>query len=205
MFRQIPIGRDIGKKQKLNVIDMLDIIFVNTLPDIELFRVIFNGFEDINVLENPTHDDVTELLQASTNPLMVIGHGDQNGVFETIVSDDENCTRWRGYCLDAQHADLLRQRTVIGLWCFAGEFGDRYDLHGFFTSMFISNAREAAEFCIETTDEEIEHYTFEFALQLRSFLTESIPVHEWVDRLQSNCNKNIPLVRFNYEALAYYE
>lgn len=184
---------------------MLDIIFVNTLPDIDLFRVIFNGFEDINVLENPTHDDVTELLQASTNPLMVIGHGDQNGVFESIVSDDENCTRWCGYCLDGEHADLLRQRTVIGLWCFAGEFGDRYDLHGFFTSMFISNAREAAEFCIETTDEEINHYVSEFALQLRSFLTESIPMDEWVDRLQSNCNKNIPLVRFNYEALAYYD
>ena len=182
---------------------MLDVIYINTLPDTNDFCVLFDRL-DANILVNPTYEQVTELLSSSTNRLLICGHGNELGVFgEVNIVDDH--IRWGDYCIDRSNVELLRQREVIGIWCFAGNFADRYGLHGFFTSMFISNVMEAADFGFTTDEETVRNENIFFSTAVRRLIDEDVPLSQWPEILQSEAHTDIPFVGFNYEALAYYE
>ena len=183
---------------------MLDVIYMNTLPDTDEFGVIFKELPCTNVLVNPNRRQVNDLLSASTNRLLICGHGDECGVYgEPEIVNTRIC--WGGHVLDRSHAELLRRREVIGIWCYAGNFADNHGLHGFFTSMFISNTNEAADFGFKTDAKTVSDENVFFAKAVRHLVENGVPLSEWVWTLQHTAHTDIPFVRFNYEALAYYE
>jgi len=174
---------------------MIDAIIVNSRPDTDYYPLLTQGL-DANVLVNPCGRQIKELLRASTNDLILFGHGTELGLINKA---------WNGYCVGRKHLPFLRERRVIGLWCYAGNFADRYGLHGFFTSMFISNLGEAIDNCFVATQHEIDEQNIIFAKAINKLLTDQTPMEQWVNILQDQCANDIPFVRFNYEALAYYE
>lgn len=174
---------------------MIDVISINSLPDTQWYTLLTQGIE-ANVLVNPNRRQIEELLSGSNNDLILFGHGTELG----LLNQDLN-----GYCVGPSELQWLRTRRVIGLWCYAGNFADRYDLHGFFTSMFISNDREATQHGFTATQEAIDEQNIIFAQAINRLLLDQTPMEQWVDILQSQCARDIPFVRFNYEAMAYYD
>ena len=175
---------------------MVDFIIIDSKEDCKDFRPIVNGFENSTILINPSKSKVRALLKQSTNDIVLNGHGDEGGLYNKDLN---------GYVIGSGDLDLLRNRNVVGIWCFAGNFADRYNLHGFFTSMFISNVEEANYFDFDTTPDIITSENIYFSTMINELLRKQIPYSQWVDILQKNAHIQHPFVRFNYEALAYYE
>lgn len=175
---------------------MIDFVIVNVKEDTNNFGYLFNGIKDCNVLINPSKGRVRKLLKESQNDLVLYGHGWDSGLFNTD---------WNGELVGANEVDMLRKRNVVGLWCYAGNFADKYKLHGFFTSMFISNIDEANQLLVPSTPEIILEESIKFNKLVNKLLRSHTPYSKWVDFIQSNITPNCPVARYNYEALCYYE
>ena len=175
---------------------MIDFIIVNVKEDTNNFGYLFNGIKDCNVLINPSKSRVRKLLKESKNDLVLYGHGWDSGLFNTD---------WNGELVGPREVEWLRQRNVVGLWCYAGNFADKYKLHGFFTSMFISNIDEANQLLVPSTPEIILEESIKFNKLVNKLLRSHTPYSKWVDFIQNNITPNCPVARYNYEALCYYE
>ena len=174
------------------------VIHVDTMEDTARLKKTYEGLENVTLLYNPTKEEVVEQLKRDDDPLvMCLGHGTTSGLFGTS---------WMNYVVDRSMIDLLKDRKVIGIWCFASSFAERYGLQGYFTSMFVSNWDEAYSFGFpNNTNEDILNEVNLFCEAINSYLKEGVPMDEWVHRLQASCHKEKDFVKYNYEGMRYYE
>ncbi len=173
------------------------VIHIISRDDTRDFDVLYRHL-DARVMINPSRGEARRAIMDESDTVMLIGHGTEHGLFNH---------RLNGYVIDSGMVQLLRERTVIGIWCYAGNFADRYDLRGFFTSNFISNVDELLECGFEMfdgADDVIRSENVRFAENVNRMLTNSTPMSEWVDTLW-RCveNSDRQFVLYNHEALYY--
>ena len=176
---------------------MIVIHIDNGTTDSAILSTIYEGLENVVVYHNVNKREAKKILKSSVDDtLMLLGHGTQHG----LLNADMN-----GFAVGSEHAELLRNRPVIGIFCYAADFGDRYGLHGFFTSMFISNMTEAIyeQKDANADDETIAYQTKLFCDRIHMLIESKTPLDKWVDILQSQADLSLPFVKFNYEALTY--
>ena len=174
------------------------VIHVDSMEDTAGLKKAYEGLENVTLLYNPTKEEVVGTLRRDDDPLvMCLGHGTTSGLFNQD---------WFGYVVDHSMADLLRGRKMIGIWCFASSFAERYGLHGYFTSMFISNINEAEGFGFpDHTNADILNEAELFSEKINTMLKEGVPLEQWVGMLQAGCHKEKDFVRYNYEGMRYFE
>ena len=174
------------------------IIHVDSMEDTARLKAAYEGIDGNVILYNPTRKEVELELSVNDDDMMLLGHGSRYGLF----SPD-----WKGYVFDWRLArKYCANRKVIGIWCYASEFADTFELHGFFTSMFISNLGEALDLGFpNNTNEDILDEMSLFCNHINKFIKEDTPMEMWVPMLQDNCHREKDFVRFNYEALTYFE
>lgn len=174
------------------------VIHIDTMKDTARLKRLYEGIDNVTLLYNAKRKRIDKEL--ATNPdklVMCLGHGSPHGLFGT---------GWNGYAIDSQNACYLKDKIVIGIWCYASEFADKNGLHGFFTSMFISNFSEALFHGFPNNNEEdIFNEIDVFVEQVKDFIINQVEMKDWVNILQENCHKEKDFVRFNYEALAFYD
>lgn len=178
---------------------MIIIHIDNDSPDAKILSRIYEGLENTTIVFNRSKSNIKRILRITGNePVMLLGHGNQSGLFNKSQN---------GYAVGSECVEWLRNRPVIGIFCYASDFADKYGLHGFFTSMFISNMQEAIieQEDIDATDEIIATQQSIFCDRIRGLLIQNTPMSEWPGILQSQADLSLPFVRFNYEALTYYE
>ncbi len=170
------------------------VIHVDTMEDTARLKKTYEGLENVTLLYNPTKEEVVAQLKRDDDPLvMCLGHGSSSGLFNRD---------WFGYVVDHSMVDLLRGRQVIGIWCFASSFAERYGLQGYFTSMFVSNINEAEGFGFpDNTNEDILNEVNLFCETINTYLKGGLPLDEWVPRLQASCHKEKDFVKYNYEGM----
>ena len=168
------------------------------MEDTARLKKAYEGLDDVTLLYNPTKEEVVEELQLNNDPLvMCLGHGTTSGLFGTS---------WLGYVVDRSMADLLKNRKMIGIWCFASSFAERYGLNGYFTSMFISNINEAEGFgFVDNNNDDIFNEINLFCEKINTYLKDGVPMNQWVTDLQATCHKEKDFVKFNYEGMRYFE
>lgn len=171
-------------------------IHIDSKPDTGCLSSVYS--DDSHVLYNPAKGEVRKALKSFTGRTVVLlGHGDINGLYNKD---------WNGYVIDSSLVQLLRGFDVIGIWCYATEFARRYGLHGFFTSMFISNADEATELgfggCLGC---DIEDRLRLFCEKVRNLILTDIPMMEWYDYFMGQPEVEEPYVRYNYEAMEFFD
>ena len=177
---------------------MIVIHIDNNSPDAKILSRIYEGLDGITLSYNRSKSNIKRLLRITGDePVMLLGHGSPQGLFNASQN---------GYAVGSECVEWLRGRPVIGIFCYASEFADRYGLSGFFTSMFISNMQEAI---IEQEDKGADEETILtqqalFCDRIRELLIRNIPLSEWPEILQSKADLSLPFVRFNYEALTYF-
>jgi hypothetical protein len=173
-------------------------IFMDTKEDTNTFAPLFNNI-DCTLLTNPTKEEVREVLTANpTETLMCLGHGSPMGLFGAD---------WEGFVLDSTMVPLLKDREMIGIWCYASDFARKHNLKGFFTYMFISNVLEAR--CHGrgqgVTDEMVYEENMKFSNSINELITNKTPLTEWVETLYENCNHELSFVEYNYSNLSYFD
>ena len=178
---------------------MIVIHIDNGTPDAAILSRIYEGLDGVTVCYNRSKSNIKRLLRITGDePVMLLGHGTPGG----LLNRSQN-----GFAVSGEHVEWLRNRPVIGIFCYASEFADKYGLRGFFTSMFISNMQEAV---LEqrdqgATERDIAYQQELFCDRIRSLLVDGTALNDWPRILQSQADNSIPFVRFNYEALCYFE
>lgn len=175
------------------------VVHMDTQFDTADLALVYEGL-DCTVFHTPPRTQIRQIKKAimeDDGPVVLLGHGTPRGLLDNS---------FMYHIIDSTWVDLLRQKTIIAIWCYASEFADRYGLHGFFTSMFVSNIREAHENFVDqgATEENIAEEQRLFCRTINCFIRAELPMDEWVENLQGMCNREIPFVRFNYEALSYF-
>jgi hypothetical protein len=88
--------------------------------------------------------------------IILLGHGFHHGLlnyYQTII--------------DESYVSLLRDKELVGIWCYAKSFFERHHLTGFYTDMFISETQEAILMGVEATEKDIEVSNQAFAKAVR--------------------------------------
>jgi hypothetical protein len=172
-------------------------VFVNSMADTATFAPLFKDIEGIS-LYNPTREELEKVLTENpTETLMCLGHGSPRGLF----SADMN-----GFLLDRNNVHLLKDREMIGIWCYASDFARIHNLRGFFTYMFISNEQECSVHRCGSYDNEVVYEQNRlFAEKVRGLIVANVPMEEWVDFLYESCDNNLAFVDFNYSNLSYFD
>ena len=173
------------------------VIHVDSMEDTTRLKKAYAGLEHVKLLYNPSKEEVIGQLERDDDPLvMCLGHGSPGGLF---------AANWLGYVVDRDVTDLLKGRKMVGIWCYASSFAERYGLQGYFTSMFISNWDEACSLGFpDNTNEDILNEVDLFCEKINAFLKEGVPMEQWVDLLQAGCHKEKDFVRFNYEGMKWW-
>lgn len=150
-------------------------VFVDSMADTATFAPLFKDIEGI-YLYNPTREDLEKVLAENpTETFMCLGHGSPRGLFSADM---------HGFLLDRDNVHLLKDRDIIGIWCYASDFARLNNLRGFFTYMFISNAQECSYHRCGNYDNEVVYEQNRlFAEKVRGLIAENKPMEEWVDYL----------------------
>ena len=172
-------------------------VFVDSMADTATFAPLFKDIEGI-YLYNPTREELEKVLAENpTETFMCLGHGSPRGLFSADM---------HGFLLDRDNVHLLKDRDVIGIWCYASDFARLNNLRGFFTYMFISNAQECSYHrCGNYYNEVVYEQNRIFAEKVRGLIAENKPMEEWVDYLYESCDSSLDYVNFNYSNLAYFD
>lgn len=170
------------------------VCLINSMEDAALLQDVYKGLSDVKLLVNPSSEQLTKVLRDNPHEtFMGLGHGTGYGLLNETMSD---------YVL--MDADLLRDRETIGIWCYAGSFASSNNLHGFFTSMFVSNQREAEWYGFKADgNDDIYHEVTLFCQRVNRLLQDNVPMNEWPDILRSQASDK-DYVKFNYDGLEYY-
>lgn len=106
------------------------------------------------------------------------------------------------FIIDAENVHLLRDREVIGIWCYASEFAAKYHLRGFFTYMFVSNPTEANCLGFQGhTTEEVNEQNVSFCNQINNLIREGVEPQDFIENL--HYDDTIDFVHYNYSRMVY--
>ena len=159
-----------------------------------------------------SRDDVTSHIdEASTNvaiqaairnddTIMMLGHGNKYGLF----SKPSRKERYERFLITDRHVQFLRNKTCIGIWCYANEFAEKYGLTGLFSGMIISELSEAVEHKIVATKEEIDSEMEKFTSRLK-FCLEHYKLKDIPSKMMLMDDVRSELTQFNYKNLFFYE
>lgn len=169
-------------------------------PTTQFLSLLYDGREDIThrVTEASTNSQVVRALR-DDDTIMMLGHGNPYGLFS---KPDKN-GKYNRFLITDCHVQFLRNKTCIGIWCYANQFAERYRLHGLFSGMIISELQEAKDFGIPATKEEIDEEMVKFALRLKECI-ENHSLEEISKRMKNLDDVQSELTIFNYGNLFYY-
>lgn len=181
----------------------MTIIYSNAQDDdcLVLQRV-WRDIPNVNLIEitpqsENWEDVVDNAISNEDDTLLFLGHGTTQGLLFPNFDRGE-------YILHENNVNLIRAHRVICCWCYASSFCITHNLHSFSTSMFISNVNEAYDNGYYDYDQsEINSNSIRFFDEINHFLTNNIPLDEWVMRLGAHMDIENGIDVFNRQCLCY--
>lgn len=170
-------------------------------PTTQFLSLLYEQRRDISmhITESSTNSAVQRAIREADTVLM-LGHGNQYGSFS--VPDKDGI--YRRFMVDGRYVQFLRDKTCIGIWCYANLFAEQYYLHGLFSGMIISELQEAIDNGITTTKEEIDLDMVKFTQRLRDCI-ERYGLKDTPMRMKELDDVKSELTTFNYSNLYYFE
>lgn len=170
-------------------------------PDSIPLRSVFNNLNAkvIELTKDSTdwEDIVDNAISTEEDTLVFLGHGSPYGLY--FPKDD-----YSTYVLHENNVHLIHAKRVIYIWCYASDFVRNNNLHGFATSMFISNEKEAYNEFIYGYDQHfidlIGKYFFE---EVHDLLKNNVPLEDWVMILGAHMDIENDIDVFNRQGLYY--
>mgnify|MGYP007056215837 CR=1 FL=1 len=169
-------------------------------PSTAFLTALYEGRSDVDARldEQTPNSQLMKSLRGARN-VMMLGHGYKDGLYAFPLSDSARLRR----IINANHVQFLRDKTCIGIWCYASHFATRYHLRGLFSGMIISEMQEATQNGVPTTEYELEQESHKFAERLR-FCLDHYPLSEVPARFRLMDDVHSPLTEFNYQRLFFF-
>ena len=172
-----------------------------TDPTTQVLSLLYQQREDVRMLitERNTSSDVQRAIR-SDDVVMMLGHGNEYGLFSKPDKNGE----YRRFLITDKHVQFLRDKSCIGIWCYANKFAEKYKLHGLFSGMIISELQEAIDLGVAATKEEIDKEMEKFTIRLKDCI-ETYGLEQTPFRMKEYDDVQSELTKFNYSNLYYYE
>ena len=157
---------------------------------------IYSGIDNKTVLTSQVTE--VELVEAieSHDQIMMMGHGSPSGLFNVAQIGSGGMT------INGGHADLLRRKQCVFVWCNADKFVERHRLKGLYTGMFVSEVGES-QFCgVPSGQETVDESNELFARVLGEGLLNKWPyeeIYEYVDTKYGTLANINNVARYNLE------
>ena len=151
------------------------------------------------ITERNTSSDVQRTIRAD-DVIMMLGHGNEYGLFS---KPDKNGD-YRRFLITNRHVQFLRDKTSIGIWCYANKFAEKYRLHGLFSGMIISELQKAIDLGVHATKDEIDTEMEKFTICLKDCI-ETYGLEQTPFQMKKLDDVQSALTKFNYGNLYYYE
>ena len=171
----------------------------------DYLKGLYENVTDAVVLDETFSDEeISNALESDEfETVMMLGHGCAYGLFAPTNYD---CFRQFGrMIINPNHADALRHKNCIAIWCNANEYAERYGLSGLFSGMVISELSEARALSVPVTNQiqMNEHNTF-WLSSLNECVTK-YDVTEIPDKMAEHIypREMTPLETFNFNSLHY--
>ena len=168
-------------------------------PTTQVLTLLYESRKDVacRITEASGNGAVVRALREA-ECVMMLGHGNPYGLFSSPEKDG----KYRRFLVTDRHVQFLRNKTCIGIWCYANEFARRYGLRGLFSGMIISELQEAIDLGIPATKEEIDREMEKFTQRLR-WCIETMELREVPARMAELDDVHSALTTFNYSNLFY--
>lgn len=172
-----------------------------TDPTTQVLSLLYQQREDVRlcITERNTSSDVQRAIRAD-DVIMMLGHGNEYGLFS---KPDKNGD-YRRFLITDRHVQFLRDKTCIGIWCYANKYAETYRLHGLFSGMIISELQEAIDLGVPATKDEIDKEMEKFTIRLKDCM-EKFGLEQTPLRMKELDDVQSELTKFNYGNLYYYE
>lgn len=173
-------------------------------PDTKVLKMRWEGLENVTLVTNGEKERIRKALEDEKDTVLFCGHGSRPELWMPHVSRKDSFSYFT-YAFSKKQIPLIKAKNIIGIWCYASQFAEEFNLSGFYTSMFISSAYEAALMGINgVTADKITRLEEIFALRINKLLKNGVPLSEWKGIL-SNETLNNDAERFNHNGLTYRE
>jgi len=129
-------------------------------PSTDFLKNIYKDIPNCTILDTGFHHVDIYGMIAKHDRIICLGHGCPEGLFSGLG----------GLVIDCSHADIMRDKSLICVWCNADKFMVQHDLHGFYTGMFISEVSEATFYGIKTSQIALDVSNNVFAILLGKYI-----------------------------------
>ena len=172
-----------------------------TDPTTQVLSLLYQQREDVKqrITERNTSSDVQRAIR-SDDVVMMLGHGNEYGLFSKPDKNGE----YRRFLITDKHVQFLRDKSCIGIWCYANKFAEKYRLRGLFSGIIISELQEAIDLGVAATKEEIDKEMEKFTIRLKDCI-ETYGLEQTPFRMKEYDDVQSELTKFNYSNLYYYE
>ena len=172
-----------------------------TDPTTQVLSLLYQQQENVRMLitERNTSSDVQRSIRAD-DVIMMLGHGNEYGLF----SKPDKKGKYERFMITDKHVQFLRNKTCIGIWCYANKFAEKYRLHGLFSGMIISELQEAIDLGVPATKDEIDTEMEKFTIRLKDCI-ETYGLEQTPLRMKELDDVQSALTQFNYGNLYYSE
>lgn len=164
-------------------------------------KQIYAGKKDVTLIDETWNSRrIRETIGTAPKEerIMMLGHGYNGGLFAPYGNDQFART-----IIDSKIVYLLREHPCIGVWCYANQFADNYELKGLFTGMIISEKYEADNLGIDSEGVDIDACNNQFASDLeyclRKYSLNLIP-----EKMLELQDFHSELTDFNYNNIFSY-
>ena len=169
-----------------------------------VLQVLYKGLGEQVVTGDCSNRKIEHLLHHTSHNdrIMLLGHGSDKGLF---YRKDDTKNDFDRVIVGHPHAFFLRKHgsNLIGIWCHANMFAQAEGLHGLFSGMMISEKREADEYGVTATQEEILASNQLMLLKLRQLLDGNVSFQEIPEMMKAIDDERTPLSAFNYGNFHY--
>ena len=170
-------------------------------PTTQILTILYQQREDVRMLitERNTSSDVQRAIRVD-DVIMMLGHGNEYG----LLSKPDKNGQYKRFLITDRHVQFLRDKTCIGIWCYANKFAEKYKLHGLFSGMIISELHESIDLGVAATKDEIDREMEKFTIHLKDCI-ERYGLDQTPSRMKEFDDVQSALTKFNYGNLYYYE
>ena len=112
----------------------------------DFLKPIYSNLPDTTVVTENMSQPALRAAIKEHDQIIMLGHGSPSGLFNVSSIGHSFFT------INNSHAELLRDKKNIFIWCNADQFVKQHNLPGLFTGMFISEVAEA-NYCRVLTEQ----------------------------------------------------
>lgn len=122
--------------------------------------------------------------------IIMLGHGFPSGLWSTPD---------RSLIITDEHAELLRDKDCIFIWCNADRYVYKHNLKGFYTGMIISEVAEANYCEVDASQQEVDESNFLFADTIGRYILNPENMHSLITSEYNS--KTNPVIMYNQERI----